>query len=174
MRTIQLSVKQGKAYYLTSITEQQNDRLRTLRVVHKDPRELTKELDKLTIIWGINCDGIISIGETSKIRGVDLSDHIEKFAGKDTHETGMVGHNREVHYRNYRTTRKKQDEIKWLVNTCPDALMSVKSAVSIMDNKWSILWGVRTHLSPEKKDINPIYESMTKLLKDKVSCKVHY
>ena len=163
MRTIQLSTKFGIAYYLTSIQDSQATTLFTIKTI-KDEDEQNKQLKELGIKWGINLVGILSIGETAKIKGADLSDYIEKFAGKDTHETGMVGHNREVHYRNYRTSAKKQKDIAWLVNTCPDNGMSVRSAVAMMNQEWSIVWRATIN--------SDIKAKMDELLKDRNSCMV--
>lgn len=164
MKTIQLSSTKDKSYYLSSIQDTQMTQLFTIKTV-KDKTEQDKQLYTLGLKWGINLKGIISIGEVSKIRGYDLSEFIESFLGRDTEGVGKVGMNREVYYRNYSTSKEQQKEIAWLVNTCPDKSMSVKSAVKMMNQKWCILWSV--HNNSDLKIV------MDKLLKNKTSCNVN-
>lgn len=164
MKTIQLSDKNNRSYYLTSIQEKQVTALFTIRAI-KNTKKQDTELISLGLKWGINLKGIISIGEVSKIRGADLAEFTESFEGKDTHETGAVGHNREIHYRNYQTSKERQKEIAWLVNTCPDNSMSTKSARIMMNQKWCILWGVSNKTE--------LKATMDNLLKDKTSCRVN-
>jgi hypothetical protein len=159
MTTIYLSTKKNIAYYLTSITTKQKDKLYEIKS-NKNINEATKQFESLTSLWGINCNGILKIGETSKIRREALSDYMGWFKGKDTTGNGTVGYNREIHFRNYLKTEEQQRETMHLINQCQDSNSSIKSAVQVMKNEWCILW--------ETPINTPLNIKIQQLLKDKV------
>lgn len=159
MKTLQLSKDKEKVYYLTSIKEKHKE---ILFEIKKERNSLIseKQFEDLTIKWGINCKGILKIGETAEIKGSALVGYIEQFKGKDITGNGTCGLNRETHYRNYSKLLEKQKEVSWLVIECADSRISVNSALTIMNEKWTILWEANINTNIERK--------MTRRLKNKI------
>jgi len=160
MKTLQLSVKNNKAYYLTSIKEKHKEILFNIKKEKISNIDRNILFENLSLKWGINCNGILKIGETEEIKSSALASYIDFFKGKDIAGIGSVGFNREIHYRNYQKTVEKQKEGCWLVIECADTRVSVRSALSLMNEKWTILWEVDINTSFEKK--------MNKRLKNKI------
>lgn len=158
MTTIYLSTKKRVAYYLTSITAKQKEELYEIKNI-KDINKSINAFDELSILWGINCNGILKIGETSKIKYNALYNYIGWFKGKDTSATGSVGYNREIHYRNYLITEERQKVNMHLINHCQDSNMSITSALKILKDEWTILWEVPIN--------TPMHSQLQTLLKDK-------
>ena len=152
MKTLQLSTNKLFTYYLTSITEEQK--------IELFEAKKNRTLRTLSIKWELDCDGILKVGETDNVTTSALSNYVESFKGKDTAGIGWVGHNREIHYRNYTKTLEEQKRTAWLINQCQDTSTSVKSALKMMDEKWCILW--------EVKNKDSFKEKMDNLLKDKL------
>lgn len=159
MTTIYLSTKKNIVYYLTSITTKQKEKLYEIKN-NKDINQSNKQFEELTILWGINCQGILKIGETNKIRKEALTDYVGWFKGKDTHGNGTVGRNREIHYRNYNKTEEQQRETMHLIIQCQDSNSSIKSAISVMKEEWCILWEIATN--------TPLNIKLQRLLKNKI------
>jgi len=160
MRTLELSSNKTSTYYLTAITEEQKEILFKIKKEHTKKIEQDELLNDLSYKWGIDCGGILKIGETALVKTSALSSYVGQFAGKDTEGKGTVGWNREVHFRNYGKTLEQQMETSWLVNQCSERSSSVRTALKLMDEKWCILWEIGSG-TPFKKE-------MDELLKDKV------
>ena len=153
MKTIKLSTKNNVTYLLSSITTEQKDMLFSIREKHKQDilnnnlHHYHLELEHLSNLWNIDCKGILKIGETSNIPTGALSEYIETFKGKDTEGTGFVGHNREIHYRDYSKSKKNQQKLSWVVNVYEDSRACVASAVRQMDKEFCCLWEVSINSS---------------------------
>lgn len=161
MKTIQLREDKDLTYYLTSISERQKEKLFEIKLKHKNNQEEQERLfEELSTKWGIWCSGILKIGEVATTRSGALALYIEFFKGKDIEGKGHVGWNREIHYRNYKVPIEKQKETSWLVNQCTERSSSVRSALSMMNQKWCILW--------ELENDSRLKRTMDKRLKDKI------
>lgn len=158
MTTILLSESKAKnrAYYLTSITEEQKEELFEARQ--------EKTLNDLGDIWGINCKGTLKVGETKKITPGHLTEFVGWFYGYTTEGIYNNRTGRPKHYRNYSRTIEKQKAISWLVNTFEDAASSVRSALTQMPDQYCVLWEIP--LESTYKD------EMDKLLKNTTKCKM--
>ena len=141
MTTLLLKEDKKITYYLSSITAAQKDLLYKAKAIDNTNNN-TKELRKLTTLWGINCEGISKIGSTKKDETGGLTSVIGFFLGKDTAGIGMVGYNREVHYRNYSMDELAQREKAWIINYYQDTSASAKSAFTQMDEEYCCLWEI--------------------------------
>jgi len=132
MKTIQLSTvtntrkNTSTVYYLTAITAKQKDELFEAKK--------NKTLEKLSIIWDIDCVNVLKVGVTSEVSTPALSDYVGFFKGYD------LGEGRKLHYRDYNFTEEQQEESAWLINFCEDTASSVRSALRQMNEEWCILW----------------------------------
>lgn len=161
MKTIKLSSKFKKdatgefTYFLSAITKKQKEQILDIRKEYKQDildgnlKEYMAELNELSFVWGIDCKGVLKIGETSNIQTGALSEFVEVFKGRDTEGFGRVGYNRELHFRDYSKSLNKQKEISWLVNVYQDSRACVASAVRQMNQEFCCLWE-----SKESKFIN--------------------
>jgi hypothetical protein len=123
MRTIFLTkgkeeVKEGVQidahYYATSLTKSEYE---LLMEAFKN-----KELEALSVTFGINCCRHKIIGEPDRAeKSLSISQKISHFMGTFTANTAGE---RQRHYRDYTKTYSRQLDTAWLINIAPDYKVS--------------------------------------------------
>ena len=141
MNTIFLSenIKEQVAYYITDIDEATKTLLLETKQ-KRHPKEQEEAFNHLTILLGIPCKAILKLGKTSEISTSALSPYVGSFLGKDTAGIGLVGRQRELHYRDYIVTEAHQKKNAWIINRCQDTTTSVNSVISKLRKDYAILW----------------------------------
>ena len=149
MKTIKLGTNKRlnpKHYFLTAMTAKQKEELFSIKTLYREDvlggntLDYNKALRKLGVKWNISCEGILKIGECEGIQYSALYSHIKPFKGRDIEGKGIVGANREIHYRDYSKSLDEQKKLSWVVNVFPDVRMSAVSAVKQMNEQFCILW----------------------------------
>ena len=140
--------KEKLSYYLTSISEEQKEELFLAKK--------TETLKNLAIVWDIDCEGVMKLGETSKITTDALSAYVDSFRGNANGSPC-------THYRDYTKTKAAHLDIAWCINICESPSSSVRTALKQMRGKYSVLWST---------DIDSTFDkTFDKLLKDVAVCK---
>lgn len=158
MKTLYINTVRGKAFFLSSLTEQEKD------ILYEAKDKSKEALADCSEVLGIYCPGITKLGYTQTASLGALTPLVGHFKGRDTGNikgvASRVGQNREIHFRDYSKTQKEQQKTAWIVNTYQDTAPSAKSAFKQMDEKYCCIWEVSIDSTYYK-------EFMEKLGKDK-------
>jgi hypothetical protein len=124
--------KDNRIYYLTGITEIQKQGLIQAKA--------DKTLDIYSAVLGVPCENILLLGSTKEAKPSNILNYLGYLRGPITDDIKKVNSNRPKHYRLYSIEEKRQIHAKHLLNHCPDAARSARSAFEKIRETYCILW----------------------------------